>query len=165
MARTKQLAKKARANKKPMTGGVRKPHKFKPGTVAFREIKRFQTGTKAKPKDATKLILPKSTMKRVIREVLSQVAPTQDWRISADAVAMLHEESEEMLRSVFVDAQCQAIHRGKQTCTVADMKRAMFVRGNKSNYSTHVPVDDPEGIIVGAGPPAPAAPAEGKSGE
>lgn len=58
MARTKQTARKntgAKAPRKQLankaarksthaqgTGGVKKPHRFRPGTVALREIRRFQ---------------------------------------------------------------------------------------------------------------------------
>lgn len=57
MARTKQTARKSTAQKvprkqlvaakiarksAPMVSGVKKPHKFKPGTVALREIRKFQ---------------------------------------------------------------------------------------------------------------------------
>jgi histone H3 len=61
MARTKQTARKSTAQKvprkqlvaqkiarksAPLTSGVKKPHKFKPGTVALREIRRFQKSVK-----------------------------------------------------------------------------------------------------------------------
>jgi histone H3 len=57
MARTKQTARKSTAQKvprkqlaaqkiarksAPLTSGVKKPHKFKPGTVALREIRKYQ---------------------------------------------------------------------------------------------------------------------------
>ena len=29
----------------PATGGVKKPHRYRPGTVALREIRRFQKST------------------------------------------------------------------------------------------------------------------------
>ncbi|KAK7810181.1 histone H3.2, partial [Quercus suber] len=35
----KQLATKAARKSAPATGGVKKPHRFRPGTVALREIK------------------------------------------------------------------------------------------------------------------------------
>lgn len=59
MARTKQTARKSTAQKAPrkqLTGhkvarksaplhaGVKKPHKFRPGTVALREIRKYQKG-------------------------------------------------------------------------------------------------------------------------
>lgn len=57
MARTKQTARKSTAQKvprkqlaaqkiarksAPIISGVKKPHRFKPGTVALREIRKFQ---------------------------------------------------------------------------------------------------------------------------
>ena len=60
MARTKQTARKSTAQKvprkqlvaqkiarksAPVTTGVKKPHRFKPGTVALREIRKYQKST------------------------------------------------------------------------------------------------------------------------
>jgi histone H3 len=41
----KQLASKAARKSAPSTGGVKKPHRYKPGTVAHREIRRYQKST------------------------------------------------------------------------------------------------------------------------
>jgi len=41
----KQLATKAARKSQPATGGVKKPHRFRPGTVALREIRRYQKST------------------------------------------------------------------------------------------------------------------------
>jgi len=38
----KQLATKAARKSAPATGGVKKPHRYRPGTVALREIRRYQ---------------------------------------------------------------------------------------------------------------------------
>ncbi|RYQ85475.1 hypothetical protein Ahy_B10g105049 isoform A [Arachis hypogaea] len=37
----KQLATKAARKSAPATGGVKKPHRFRPGTVALREIRKY----------------------------------------------------------------------------------------------------------------------------
>ena len=37
----KQLATKAARKSAPATGGVKKPHRYRPGTVALREIRRY----------------------------------------------------------------------------------------------------------------------------
>jgi histone H3 len=54
MARTKTTARKSTSGKRPrksmrkkpskssVTGGVKKPHRYRPGTVALREIKKYQ---------------------------------------------------------------------------------------------------------------------------
>jgi len=60
MARTKQTARKTTAHKiprkqmvaqkiarktAPLAPGVKKPHRFKPGTIALREIRKYQKST------------------------------------------------------------------------------------------------------------------------
>ena len=63
MARTKQTARKSSGGKAPrqhlavkaarkvapVPGGVRKPHRYRPGTVALREIRRYQKSTQLHP--------------------------------------------------------------------------------------------------------------------
>uniref|UniRef100_A0A7N9CDP6 H3 clustered histone 11 n=1 Tax=Macaca fascicularis TaxID=9541 RepID=A0A7N9CDP6_MACFA len=44
----KQLATKAARKSAPATGGVKKPHRYRPGTVALREIRRYQKSTGGK---------------------------------------------------------------------------------------------------------------------
>ena len=41
----KQLATKAARKSAPATGGVKKPHRYRPGTVALREIRKYQKST------------------------------------------------------------------------------------------------------------------------
>ena len=41
----KQLATNAARKSAPATGGVKKPHCYRPGTVALREIRRYQKST------------------------------------------------------------------------------------------------------------------------
>ena len=36
---------KKATKKAPRTGGVKKPHRYRPGTVALREIRRYQKST------------------------------------------------------------------------------------------------------------------------
>ncbi|GLE08279.1 hypothetical protein PINS_up019330 [Pythium insidiosum] len=43
MARTKQTARKSTGGKAPR--GVKKPHRYRPGTVALREIRKYQKST------------------------------------------------------------------------------------------------------------------------
>ncbi|KAB7502841.1 histone H3.3 type 2 [Armadillidium nasatum] len=38
----KQLSTKTARKSAPTTGGVKKPHRYRPGTVALREIRRYQ---------------------------------------------------------------------------------------------------------------------------
>jgi len=40
------LGSKAARKSAPGTGGIKKPHRFKPGTIALREIRKFQKSVK-----------------------------------------------------------------------------------------------------------------------
>jgi histone H3 len=59
----KQLATKAAARTKgaPTSGGVKKPHRYRPGTVALREIRKYQK--------STDLLLRKLPFQRLVREI------------------------------------------------------------------------------------------------
>ncbi|ELK02686.1 Histone H3 [Pteropus alecto] len=57
----KQLATKAARKSAPATGGVKKPHRYRPGTVALREIRRYQKSTELLMEENVKsvvLVLP-----------------------------------------------------------------------------------------------------------
>ena len=41
----KQLGSKAARKSAPIQAGVKKPHRYRPGTVALREIRKFQKST------------------------------------------------------------------------------------------------------------------------
>ncbi|XP_021116163.1 histone H3-like [Heterocephalus glaber] len=57
----KQLATKAACNSEPATGGVRKLHRYLPGTVALREIRRYQK--------STELLIRKLPFQRLVHEI------------------------------------------------------------------------------------------------
>ena len=47
-----------------MLGGVKKPHRFRPGTVALREIRRYQK--------TTELLIRKLPFQRLVREIAQE---------------------------------------------------------------------------------------------
>ena len=57
----KALAQKAARKTAPSRGGVSKPHRWRPGTVALREIKKYQK--------STDLLLRKLPFQRLVREI------------------------------------------------------------------------------------------------
>lgn len=50
-----------KSSKAPQTGGVKKPHRYRPGTVALREIRRYQK--------TTELLIRKLPFQRLVREI------------------------------------------------------------------------------------------------
>jgi hypothetical protein len=60
-AHRKQLATKAARKSAPVTGGIKKPHQYRPGTVALREILCYQT--------STNLLIRKLPFQHLVREI------------------------------------------------------------------------------------------------
>ncbi|KAG6872231.1 histone H3 [Termitomyces sp. Mi166 len=104
MARTKQTARKSTGGKAPRkqsaTGGVKKPHRFRPGTVALREIRRYQK--------STELLIRKLPFQRLVREIAQDFKT--DLRFQSSAVMALQEAAEAYLVSLFEDTNLAAIH-------------------------------------------------------
>ncbi|UKZ79303.1 histone H3.1 [Trichoderma virens FT-333] len=85
----KQLASKAARKSAPSTGGVKKPHRYKPGTVALREIRRYQK--------STELLIRKLPFQRLVREIAQDFK--SDLRFQSSAIGALQESVESYLVS------------------------------------------------------------------
>ncbi|KAG1664710.1 hypothetical protein FOA52_006687 [Chlamydomonas sp. UWO 241] len=75
----KQLATKAARKSAPATGGVKKPHRYRPGTVALREIRKYQK--------STELLIRKLPFQRLVREIAQDFKT--DLRFQSSAVLAL----------------------------------------------------------------------------
>ncbi|XP_058297749.1 histone H3.3A-like [Hylobates moloch] len=80
----KQLATKAACKSAPSTAGVEKPHGYRPGTVALREINRYQK--------STELLIHKLPFQRLVQEI-AQGFKT-DLRFQSAAIGALQEATE-----------------------------------------------------------------------
>ncbi|RMC22977.1 hypothetical protein DUI87_00004 [Hirundo rustica rustica] len=89
----KQLATKAARKSAPSTGGVKKPHRYRPGTVALREIRRYQK--------STELLIRKLPFQRLVREIAQDFKT--DLRFQSAAIGALQEASEAYLVGLFED--------------------------------------------------------------
>jgi len=101
----KQLATKAARKTAPATGGVKKPHRYRPGTVALREIRRYQK--------STELLIRKLPFQRLVREIAQDFKT--DLRFQSTAVVALQEASEAYLVGLFEDTNLCAIHAKRVT--------------------------------------------------
>src|SRR3989337_960657 len=101
----KQLATKAARKSAPATGGVKKPHRYKPGTVALREIRRYQK--------STELLIRKLPFQRLVREIAQDFK--SDLRFQSSAIGALQESVEAYLVSLFEDTNLCAIHAKRVT--------------------------------------------------
>ncbi|EHB11500.1 Histone H3 [Heterocephalus glaber] len=143
MARTKQTARKSTGGKAPRkqlatkaaksaapatggvppaTGGVKKPHRYRPGTVALREIRRYQK--------STELLIRKLPFQRLVREIAQDFKT--DLRFQSSAVMALQEASEAYLVGLFEDTNLCAIHAKRVTIMPKDIQLARRIRGERA---------------------------------
>ena len=121
----KALACKAASKSRPDTGNIKKPRRFKPGTVALREIRKFQK--------STELLIRKLPFQRLVREIAQDfVSETTGIRFQSHAVLALQEASEAYLVSLFEDANVCAIHAKRVTIMPKDIQLARRIRGERS---------------------------------
>ena len=91
---------------------VRKPHRFRPGTVALRQIRKYQKSTET--------LISKAGIRRVIREIATDNKP--DLRFQDLALEALHVAVEDFLIDVLREAQDASIHRKGVTIEAGDLK-------------------------------------------
>ena len=140
MARTKQTARKSTGGKAPRkqlntkaareATGVKKPHRYRPGTVALREIRRFQK--------STDLLIRKLPFQRVVREIsyaeesdMIQGEKSDPKRYMATSILALQESAEAYLVGLFEDTNLCAIHAKRVTILPKDQQLARRIRGEK----------------------------------
>ncbi|KAG5682522.1 hypothetical protein PVAND_011870 [Polypedilum vanderplanki] len=137
MARTKQTARKSTGGKTPRkqlatkaarkgsltaAGGLKKPHRYRPGTVALREIRRYQK--------STELLIRKLPFQRLVREIAQDYKT--DLRFQSSAIMALQEAAESYLVGLFEDTNLCAIHAKRVTIMPKDMQLARRIRGERS---------------------------------
>ena len=115
----KQLATKAARKSAPATGGVKKPHRYRPGTVALREIRKYQK--------STELLIRKLPFQRLVREIAQDFKT--DLRFQGSAILALQEASEAYLVGLFEDTNLCAIHARRVTIYPKDIQLARRIRG------------------------------------
>jgi histone H3 len=139
MARTKQTARKSTGGKTPRrvlatmsarktaphTGGVKKPHRYRPGTVALREIRRYQK--------SSELLLLAIPFARLVREIAQDFK--SDLRFKQDAIEALHHATEAYAVVLFEQTNLCAIHAGRTTILPRDMQLARRIHGGPAGYS------------------------------
>jgi histone H3 len=107
---------------KKNTGGVKKPHRYRPGTVALREIRKYQK--------STDLLIRKLPFQRLVREIAQDFKT--DLRFQSSAVLALQEAAEAYLVGLFEDTNLAAIHAKRVTIMPKDIQLARRIRGERA---------------------------------
>lgn len=145
MARTKAVARKKGPDGRPQRGrlqtmavrkslapscGVKKqPHRYRPGTVALREIRKYQK--------STELIIRKAPFSRLVKQILQETegvngAKTTATRLEPSALVALQEAAESYVVGLFEDTNLCALHAKRVTIHPLDMQLARRIRGEKA---------------------------------
>ena len=128
MGRTKQTARRSTGGKVPREryrtqhgrkityssqakGGLRKPRRFRPGTVALRQIRKYQK--------STDLLIRKLPFQRLVREISHKI--NSELRFQSTALLALQEASESFLVNMFEDVNVCALHAGRVTIQPKDI--------------------------------------------
>ncbi|KAK4148570.1 histone H3-like protein [Chaetomidium leptoderma] len=99
-----------------------KKRRYRPGTLALKEIRRYQANT-----DLLMLKLPFS---RLVREIALQYQPSQEeLRWQSQAILALQEAAEAFLVHLFEDTNLCAIHAKRVTIMQKDLQLARRIRG------------------------------------
>ena len=125
----KTAAKKAKkSGMKAPKGGVKRLYRYQPGTVALKEIRRYQK--------STDLLIRKLPFQRLVREIASDseviLSPCGKVRFQSAAVMALQEAAEAYLVGLFEDTNLCAIHAKRVTIMPNDIQLARRIRGERT---------------------------------
>ncbi|KAG7290533.1 histone H3-like centromeric protein hH3v [Staphylotrichum longicolle] len=99
-----------------------KKRRYRPGTLALKEIRRYQANTD--------LLMAKLPFARLVREIALQYQPSSaELRWQSQAILALQEAAEAFLVHLFEDTNLCAIHAKRVTIMQKDIQLARRIRG------------------------------------
>ena len=108
--------------------GAKKKHRFKPGTVALREIRKYQK--------STELLIRKAPFARLLKEICDDLCNMGAFpngpRMESAARLCLQEATEAYLVGLFEDTNLETIHRKRITVAPKDIQLARRIRGERA---------------------------------
>ena len=129
-----------------MQGRLVKPHRYRAGTVALKDIRHYQ--------GSTALLIRKLPFQRLVREIAQDFKT--DLRFQSAAILCLQEAAEAYLVKLFDDANLCAIHARQVTIMPKDILLARRIRGEHAHrvpptrtfWSFSGPPHTPKGVTL-----------------
>lgn len=100
---SKSKSSKSSSSSRPVAGTIKKPHRYRPGVLALKEIRKYQK--------SADLLIRKLPFQRLVREIAHVLR--NDLRFQSAALEALQEASEAYLVHLFEDTQLCANHGTK----------------------------------------------------
>ena len=116
------LEQKKKIHEARMQGRLVKPHRYRAGTVALKDIRHFQK--------TTVLLIRRLPFQRLVREIAQDYKT--DLRFQSAAILCLQEAAEAYLVRLFDDANLCAIHARRVTIMPKDIQLARRIRGEQA---------------------------------
>ena len=126
----KHLLHKLIGQNKSSTGGIKKPHRYQPGLLALREIRRYQ--------QSTDCLIKRTPFNKLIKEISQEYrvcpdgpgTPSVQVRFQSTALAALQEAAENFLVGLFEDVNLLAVHAKRVTVMPRDIRLALRIQGD-----------------------------------
>lgn len=119
--KVKQTAKSAMVKKAAGNAEGKRARRWRPGTVALREIRKYQK--------TTDLLIRKAPFMRLAREIAGDVK--EGLRFQSSALLAVQESTEAYMISLLSDTNLCAIHARRVTIMPRDLKLARRLRGER----------------------------------
>ncbi|KAG5507036.1 hypothetical protein JKF63_05782 [Porcisia hertigi] len=119
---SRAIAKKESKSKSASGTGTKRQHRWRPGTVALREVRKYQR--------STDLLIACAPFRRLVKEVMSTFKDTM--RMRSSALQALQDATESYIVGVLGDANLCTIHAKRVTLYPKDLQLAMRLRGERS---------------------------------
>lgn len=119
IARTKQTAHKTACSPSQKhfahkTCAVQRPHRFRPGVLALREIRKYQR--------STALLIQRTPFQRLIKSISYEF--NSSLRFTTSSLQAIQEAAEYYLVGLFEDSQLCALHARRVTVMTKDLQRS-----------------------------------------
>ena len=123
----KHLLHKLIRRNKSSTGGIKKPHRYCPGLLALREIRRYQ--------QSTDCLIKRTPFNKLIKEISQEYSvcpdgpgtPSVQVRFQSTALAALQVAAENFLVGLFEDINLLAVHAKRVTVMPRDIRLALRI--------------------------------------
>ena len=118
-----------KAGQQAPKGGVKKRYRYRPGTVALKQIRQYQK--------STEFLIRKLPFQRLVREIASDDEVIKSplcgkVRFQSAAIMALQEATEAYLVGLFEDSNLCAIHARRVTIMPKDIQLARRIRGERT---------------------------------
>ena len=137
MPRTKVTAKKfmggtskRKPSRNPPQGNVRKPRRFRPGTVSLRQIRKYQT--------STDMLIPKLSFQRFVKELIQMECfdrNIESKKVQGTALLALQCAAEHYVVELFQQSQIAAFHGKRLTVIPNDIQLVLQIRGDHLKFN------------------------------